>query len=184
MHNFQSSNIIELFILNNPKGLKGKIKMSQSRVMGKLEGDIYYDVAIIPTETVMISQGPGTCKDGTKFEYVNGTETYAYSHQKYKAIDITGGDKKVYAPFSMKCIHHEPKESAYITVFSSIYKVYCADGTRNYITMALVHGGGTIPIEHESESYLKEGITIKQSNLCYKQGSNGLDKPGIMFILM
>ena len=101
-------------------------------------------------------------------DYLNVTQTGdgSFSHKGDLAIDIAGKDTGIdylRAPFTgvIKRIY----SSVNAVWLESIDKVIYADGTIDYMTVMTLHD--------DDVSNLKVGMTIKQGEIYYKEGSRG-----------
>lgn len=162
-----------------------------------------YQVALWPTDGMTITQGPGYCGFcGVNFNMYHadkadedtmkaistdpwnglGNDTCSMSHQYYRAMDIVPpkleGEKHglAYAPFDCRCVLHQLKGDAWMTVFESLNPVFCADGTYSKVTFLMVHGGYSILIEKDGSTtltQLQERDIIRQGGLMYHSGTDG-----------
>ena len=115
------------------------------------------------------------CTGGSAYEtawfpapqmYLTQIAYESYSHGVQNAIDIApGGD--VFAPFTGKVVYKDANWG--YVVFQSLDKVYYADGTLNYMTIALMHD------ENIDDLYV--GQIINQGTAFYQAGGMGGGNP-------
>ena len=95
-------------------------------------------------------------QDNTK---LNGSTS---GHRAY-SFDLTGGNKKVYAPFDLKVVYiYQPSHTVFV---QSLKPVRFANGTIDYMTCVLIHDNNI--------SNLKVGQEFKQGQHFYDQGDYG-----------
>ena len=116
---------------------------------------INYEYAVFPNSTMTLSQIAYEAWTGT------GDNTYA-SHGSCNAIDILP-DGRVFAPFTGKITYIDPAWG--YVLFESLDKVYYADGSLDYMTIAFMH-----------DSYVDDlyvGQELQQYNEFYDAGGMG-----------
>lgn len=125
---------------------------------------------MLPFYGGFIGQGPGINSDGST--------KVTYSHDGYRAIDVTPTDKLVYAPCKVKCVYHdrisytnenrEPCQSAKLAVFTSVEKVKCPE-FESVVTFLFTHGGEVIPTAYGNLE-ASDIIIYNQGDLIYRTG--------------
>lgn len=130
-------------------------------------------ISLLPSVNTEITQGPGYCKDGTKFNR-GDSANYAYSHQFYRAVDLHTENKQLRAPFDCRCVHfsYEGFTSVKAAVFQSIEKVITPSNPNNpcYVSFMVQHGGDSIDTD---KGKLKVGLDFKQGQVIYTEGTQG-----------
>lgn len=125
---------------------------------------------MLPFYGGFIGQGPGINADGSTI--------VTFSHDGYRAIDVTPTDKLVYAPCKVKCVYHDrlsftnvygqPCQSAKLAVFTSVEKVKCPN-FESVVTFLFTHGGEVIPTEYGNLE-ASDTIIYNKGDLIYKTG--------------
>ena len=87
----------------------------------------------------------------------------SYSHHDENAIDLNAGGGDLVAPFTAKVVYLDARWG--YVVLQSVDKVYWADGTCDYMTVAFMHD--------EDISNLTKGQILKQGTPFYQDGGQG-----------
>ena len=126
------------------------------------------ELLMYPMKTLRITQGYGFTVDG-----VDGTHTF--SHAGQHALDQGGRDggvDPVYAPAS--CVVKRITPSYNIVYFETLEKVYCADGTKDYMSWRFMH----ISDLNLRKLGIRVGKVFKQGEICYYEGNKGMGSTG------
>lgn len=128
---------------------------------------------MLPFYGGFIGQGPGINADGTTI--------VTFSHDGYRAIDVTPTNKLVYAPCKVKCVYHDrisytdgygqPCQSSKLAVFTTVEKVKCPE-FESVVTFLFTHGGEVIPTEYGNLE-ADDTIIYNTGDLIYKTGTDG-----------
>ena len=126
------------------------------------------ELLMYPMKTLRITQGYGFTVDG-----IDGTHTF--SHAGQHALDQGGKDggvDPIYAPAS--CIVKRITSSYNIVYFETLNKVYCADGTKDYMCWRFMHMSDA----NLAKLGIRVGKTFKQGEICYYEGNKGMGSTG------